>query len=459
MLPNARFWRDMLRFRPRQPVALAGSADFALAAVACVLIGMLGDWHAAEPGTRFTWSASGAWALLILLAAAGGALTARLLGRRAAAASFGILLLIVPTVFVVLFDVHVLRTLARDHSYVSFGSVWRLAAPVAAVSCLILTRLYVPDATRLRRWTVPLVVPALAMFLLGHSITWSTFYFGAEGSSRRAATTEELPRADADLDVDPEDLLAIQDGMVDAQLDQLAAQRPGTIDLYALALGGDASESVFRNEVDLALQRFDARLHTAQRSLRLLNHVDTLEDTPLATRRNLARTLAGIGRIIDPAEDIVLVFLTSHGSRDHEWLVQLGDYSLTQIVPEDLAEAFDDAGIRWRIAIVSACYSGGWIEPLRSPTSLVISSARADRTSFGCGRDAELTYFGRAFLSGALAVEDDLVAAFAAAAKQVATRERADGFEPSEPQIAAGDAVLAQLAAWRQQRPPVALSR
>ncbi len=458
-MPNARFWRDMLRFRPRRPLALAHTGDFALVALACVLIGAFGDWAAAEPGMRFTWSASGAWAMLVVLAAAGGAWTARLLGRPATAATFGIMLLVTPTALVLAFDLFGWATVSRDDRDYAFGSAWRMAAPAAAFVCLALSRHYVPDATRLRRWTAPLLVPALAMFLLGHSDNWSSYYYADEEAMEEAAAIDEQPRADADLDVDPEDLLAIQDGLVDAQLARLAAQRPGTIDLYALALGGDASESVFRNEVDLALRRFDTRLRTTQRSLRLLNHVDTLADTPLATRRNLARTLAGIGRIIDPAEDLVLVFLTSHGSRDHEWLVQLGDYALTQIVPEDLADAFDDAGIRWRIAIVSACYSGGWIEPLRSPTSLVITSARSDRTSFGCGRDAELTYFGRAFLSGALAVEDDLVAAFAAAAKKVAERERADGFEASEPQIAAGDALLAQLAAWRQQRPPVALSR
>lgn len=456
---NPRFWRDAVRWRVRQPAALAGSGDFALVAFACVLIGAFGDWAAAEPGMRFTWSASGAWALLVVLAAAGGALTARWLGRPAAGATFGILLLVTPTAIVLAFDLFGWATVSHDDLDYSFGSAWRAALPAAALVCLARTRHFVPDATRLRRWTAPLVVPALAMFLLGRSDNWSSYYYTEEDAMEEAAATAEPPRADANLDVDPEDLLAIQDDLVDTQLAGLAAQRPGTIDLYALALGGDASESVFRNEVNLALQRFEARFGTTQRSLRLLNHIDTLDDTPLATRRNLARALAGIGRVIDPAEDIVLVFLTSHGSIDHEWLVQLGDYALTQIVPEDLAEAFDDAGIRWRIAIVSACYSGGWIEPLRSPTSLVISSARADRTSFGCGRDAELTYFGRAFLSGALAVEDDLVAAFAAAAKKVAERERAEGFEASEPQIAAGSAVLAQLAAWRQQRPPVALKR
>ena len=141
--------------------------------------------------------------------------------------------------------------------------------------------------------------------------------------------------------------------------------------------------------------------------------------------------------------------MTSHGSEDHDWLVQLGDITLTQITPDDVLEAYDNAGIRWRVAVVSACYSGGYLDALASPTSLVITSARADRTSFGCGADADLTYFGRAYFAEALATQTDFAAAFKIARQHIEARERADGFDPSEPQISNGALVSAQLAQWR----------
>ena len=38
------------------------------------------------------------------------------------------------------------------------------------------------------------------------------------------------------------------------------------------------------------------------------------------------------------------------------------------------------AGIRHRVIAVSACYSGGWIGPLASDTTLVMTAADADST-------------------------------------------------------------------------------
>ena len=298
----------------------------------------------------------------------------------------------------------------------------------------------------MRRLVALVVIPAAAFLLVEKSDTWSAFYYSDYEASSEVATTE---RADVALDYDPEDLLAMQDGLVDAQIAALAPQRPGVVDLYLVAMAGDGAEDVFRNEVVLATTVFDERFGTRGRSLSLINHVDTLPQVPLATRRNLLRTLEGVGRLIDPDEDIVLVFMTSHGSEDQDWLVQLGDLSLTQIVPDDLLEAYDNAGIRWRVSIVSSCYSGGYIDALASATSLVITSARADRPSFGCGADADLTYFGRAYLAEALAMHTDLVAAFETARQSIEARERADGFDPSEPQIRLGEGVGAQLARWR----------
>jgi len=159
--------------------------------------------------------------------------------------------------------------------------------------------------------------------------------------------------------------------------------------------------------------------------------------------------LAGIGARIDPAEDVVLLFLTSHGSHDHVLTVDLPPLPLRQIEAKDVRAALDDAGIRWRVVVVSACFSGGFIKDLRTPETLVITAARADRTSFGCGADSEITYFGRAFLADGLNRTTDLREAYAIAAREVREWERADGQTPSQPQIWAGDRIDEHLARWR----------
>lgn len=437
---------------PVQRFRISGERGFLRATLLCVAVGWLGDRLTADASDRFTISAIGAYALLFMLARVAGALAARLLQRPAVSLPIATRLVIAATLalgLVEAFGDPVFGDIDPDYG---FGALWIFAAPIALLVLMPnLHRWAKPGVGWGRRLVAVVMLPIVAMVLVERSDVWSAFYYTdhAEGTEVDAALAE---RADAALDYDPEDLLAMQDDLVDAQLATLAPQRPGQVDLYVVAMAGDGAEDVFRNEVDLATATFDERFDTTGRSLSLINHVDTLPRVPLATRRNLLRTLEGVGRIIEPAEDIVLVFMTSHGSEAHDWLVQLGDYTLTQITPDDLLEAYDNAGIRWRVAIVSACYSGGYVNALASPTSFVITSARADRTSFGCGADAELTYFGRAFLGEALKQSTDLSAAFELARRRIEQRERADGFESSEPQISVGASIATQLARWRGER-------
>jgi len=67
-----------------------------------------------------------------------------------------------------------------------------------------------------------------------------------------------------------------------------------------------------------------------------------------------------------------------------------------------LGELLRDSGIRWKVVLISACYSGGFIDPLADERTLVITASRADRTSFGCADTNELTDFGRAYFKEAL---------------------------------------------------------
>jgi hypothetical protein len=79
----------------------------------------------------------------------------------------------------------------------------------------------------------------------------------------------------------------------------------------------------------------------------------------------------------------------------------------------------------------------------------VITAAAADRSSFGCGEEDELTEFGRAYFDEALRQTRSLEAAFHLAAARLAAKEEASGLQPSLPQIAGGGAQLrAQLRAF-----------
>ena len=102
---------------------------------------------------------------------------------------------------------------------------------------------------------------------------------------------------------------------VRSALERLPPQRPGTVDLYALVVGGDAEE-VFRREVETVRRVLDERLGTSGRSLAMIN--DLAQPEPEVTLNSLAYTLRALARRMDPEEDVLLLHLTSHGLRNSE---------------------------------------------------------------------------------------------------------------------------------------------
>jgi hypothetical protein len=247
-----------------------------------------------------------------------------------------------------------------------------------------------------------------------------------------------------------EDLFYSQNQMVDRVFETLRPQRPGTPDLYLVALGGYGLEKVFLNEAEYVRNLFDQRFDTRDRSLILVNNTETIDRYPLANRHNLSAALNGLGRIIDPDEDMLFLFMTSHGSRDHKFSVDFGPVPLDDISPAQLREALDDAGIRWRIIVVSSCYSGGFIDPLRTPETLIITAAADDRKSFGCGTKSEFTDFGTAYFKHALEQQPDFIKAFDIATKWIAEKERREKRTPSLPQRFVGTDIPGKLAQFEE---------
>jgi hypothetical protein len=247
----------------------------------------------------------------------------------------------------------------------------------------------------------------------------------------------------------PEAAMYAQDALLDRALEALAPERPGRSDLYAVLFAGDAGEDVFRNEAEYAQRLLESRAGAAGHVLALVNHPDRARSRPLATATNLERALQRVAERMNVEEDIFFLYLTSHGSPDHRLYVNQPPLPLDQLTPRRLRRALDRAGLRWRVLVVSACYSGGWIDDLRDARTLVITAARADRSSFGCGADSDITWFGEAFLAQALNRTVDFVAAFADAKATIETWERQEEFEASEPQIEQGAQIGAKLEQWR----------
>jgi len=269
---------------------------------------------------------------------------------------------------------------------------------------------------------------------------------------RDQARPEAVPEG---LSAGSEAVLATQSFLLDHALSDLADERPGVRDLYFVGFAPYAREDVFRKDVEAAQHVMDERWDTSGRSVLLINNPQTLLTAPFATITNLRETLNEIGAAIDADDDIVMIYLASHGSRDFHLSADLPPLSLVELTPPGLRQLLDDAGIKWRIVVVSACYSGGFIEPLKDDHTLVVTASRSDRTSFGCGQASESTFFGEAFFQKGMAGASSFKAAFDLAKVRIAERERTEGFSPpSEPQWWIGPAMADKLAGLRNGDAP-----
>lgn len=248
----------------------------------------------------------------------------------------------------------------------------------------------------------------------------------------------------------PEQVLYMQPGLVSQALARLTPRMTGKPNLYLVAFAGDGGEDVFRNEAEYAALLFSKRFGASTHTVVLENNPDTLSTHPLASWSNLEEVLRGLSKVMTPDQDILVLDLTSHGDEEHNLLVDMDPLPLDQIGAADLAGILARQPFKWKVVVVNACYSGGFVKPLQGPGTLVMTAARSDRSSFGCGSDSKITYFGRAWLIDALNRTPDFIAAFRLASGEISQWERQDKLTPSEPQIAIGTGIAAQLARWRK---------
>jgi hypothetical protein len=367
----------------------------------------------------------------------------------------------------------------------SVASLWLLASMLALVPLVFVATLFMREVDALGVGQSVVALGFIATYLTLILFATLRFCFGAAFALRRAAMAlfsavlfsligsitifaleyylEPAPDAllvdegaalEPKLPYNPEKVMYKQQRLLERALSAVPAGVPGRPELFVLSFGSDASEGVFLNEVSYSKRLFEERFGARGRVLMLANHPHTTDELALATATNLRAALRGLAQKMDRAEDLLFVYLTTHGAATHELLVQQGPLPLDQISPQALAQALDQSGIRYQIVVVSACYSGGFVGSLKRDTRVVMTAANSTQPSFGCGAESDITYFGQAYLVEALNQTSDFVKAFEIAEKAVTEREQRMGFAPSKPQIAAGADALAQIRLWKKQFEP-----
>ena len=315
--------------------------------------------------------------------------------------------------------------------YYRFFLWWLLAA------LIFLWRL-APAATRRQRLTVLLLFLVLVLpplWFYPRADLWVSVAEG--GESGQLHLTEEVLTAQARL--------------LDGQLAGLLPGRKGVVELYFVGLAGDATQDVFLKELRAAEQLFAQRFGASGRSVVLANNPTSATTLPFASAANLERAVAGVGQAMNRDEDLLLLFLTSHGSRDHELALNNPPLELNDVTPERVRRILKNAGINWRVVVVSACYAGGFIDPLKDERSLIITAADETHESFGCGYGEDFTWFGEAFVGNALRSTFSFTTAFEAAREIIVQWEEEQGETPSNPQISVGGAMQQKLAELEKQ--------
>jgi peptidase C13-like protein len=208
-----------------------------------------------------------------------------------------------------------------------------------------------------------------------------------------------------------------------------ASEDARKVSVVSFGLFGD--QGVFRREATGAAQVVAGRFGSGP-----INVQYNSKKGGGATIEALARSLQVAANGLDAEKDILFLILTSHGSRAG-LAVKAGRLTET-LTPSKLANMLARTGVRHKVVVISACYSGVFIPPLANPELLVITAADANHPSFGCRDKAKWTYFGDAFFNIALRQAKSVKNAFVVARALVRKRELREHFEPSNPLMAGG---------------------
>lgn len=147
------------------------------------------------------------------------------------------------------------------------------------------------------------------------------------------------------------------------------------------------------------------------------------------------------------AKDGCLFYFTSHGVPEG---MIIGDAVLSPGQMRDMVSRA--CGNRPAVIVMSACYSGAFVAPLQADNRIIMTAARPDRTSFGCGEMDQYTFFDDCYLR-ALPMASDFPGLGGLVQQCVAEREvEVKATPPSEPQVSVGPGVVFTLR-WRDTPP------
>lgn len=274
----------------------------------------------------------------------------------------------------------------------------------------------------------------LFLFLID---TNALFYSAFEITYDEPAAEEQAPER-----VDVEKLYYAQAVLMEQQLANLRNGDPERMEVFALLGAGYPQQGVFLREVRNVEKILNTQYSPAGTVI-LANSQTEPEAYPMLNQRNLDASLQAIAQKMNTGQDILFLFLTSHGSED--MISSSYWWERRNLTATALAQSLETAAIKNIVLVVSACKSGSFIDELQGEGRLIITAAADDANSFGCSNEAEWTWWGRAFFEQSLRKEPDFRVAFEQAVGIIETWEDEGNHTPSKPQISLGSQMSEHL--------------
>src|ERR1700722_19382537 len=218
----------------------------------------------------------------------------------------------------------------------------------------------------------------------------------------------------------------------------LCGAAPDTLHYKAVLVAGDWSSPAFDHATAAMRDRLLANA-TAADDIQRLSAARSVVARGGAQSATSRHVLSAIEHLKPGTGLGCFVFMTSHGAyQDGLELVPSENFLTPATLDGALVSGCGDAPT---VVIVSGCFSGSFTKaPMARENRIILTAAREDRPSFGCGVGFQYTVYDRCLLA-AMDRSDTWRAAYDSIRVCVTERDKALHARPSEPQAWFGEAV------------------
>ena len=251
----------------------------------------------------------------------------------------------------------------------------------------------------------------------------------------------------------------VQQERVAAALANVKPQRAGVVDAFVVVAALD-SDPVFGREAREAGRVLASRFDAQGRTIVLAEDEGAARADAAGTPAHLALAVAKARELMDRREDVLVLYITSHGSPRAGIDFDHPAYGKAIVTPAQLAAML--GGVENRLIVIQACYSGQFVRPLATPRTVIATAASLMKPSFGCSPGNDWTFFGHALVNQAMRKSDSFARQFRRAVVTIIGWEKKLGIDPSNPQISIGSETgpwLAALDARAGAVPPAPVGR